>query len=122
MQVWDRDMWIRTDTSVAVYDDRFRAGEQLYGTCVRAPPSRLQERRDLQERSIQRSTEAAAQHVRHTAHRRLRRFWAEQDELLSPEAAVGAADEEKGVPVDDGAGAGAAAAGAGVPRSSRAAE
>lgn len=87
VQVWDRDMWIRTDTSVAVYEDRFRPGEQLYGTCVRATSPKMQERRDLQEQTLRRSTDAAAQHARRTLNKRLRRFWAQQDEYLSAEAA-----------------------------------
>lgn len=83
VQVWDRDMWIRTDTGMEVYDDRFRPGEQLYGSCVRAPPSRVSEKRDMQERTAQRGTDAAAQNARRSLQKRLRRFWAEQDDYLS---------------------------------------
>ena len=85
LQVWDRDMWIRTDTSEGVYEDRFRPGEQLYGTCVHAAPSWLQERRDAQEHSHRRSMDAAAENLQRAQQKRLRRFWARQDEYLAAE-------------------------------------
>eukprot|EP00892_Ulva_mutabilis_P010639 jgi/Ulvmu1/7948/UM004_0181.1 len=85
-KVWDRDMWIRTDTSADVYEDRFRPGEQLYGACVRPTSPRLQEQRDQQEHAVRRSSDAAAQHARRAQQKRLQRFWAQQDEYLSAEA------------------------------------
>lgn len=34
VQVWDRDLWIRTETDATAYADKFRPAEQLYAACI----------------------------------------------------------------------------------------
>jgi hypothetical protein len=64
MQVWDRDLWIRTETAPSAYEDKFRPAEQLYGACIE-PRSNVDFvlRRNRQAASAKQKEDAAAKHA-----------------------------------------------------------
>lgn len=86
VQMWDRDLWIRTETDTSAYNDKFRPAEQLYAACIE-PRSNVDfvMRRNKQEIKAKSRETVAAQQARHVQQRRYNELVERQEKLLKGE-------------------------------------
>ena len=85
VKVWDRDLWIRTETNPSAYKDKFRPGEQLFAACVTPRSSNvdfLQFREKVDARDKTREA-AAATHARSAELEGYQKLVERQEKLLN---------------------------------------
>lgn len=84
VQVWDRDLWIRTETEPSAYNDKFRPAEQLYAACTE-PRSDVDfvVRRNKQEASARQREAELAQKATENEHKKHAQLLERQEKLFS---------------------------------------
>ena len=84
LQLWDRDLWIRTETNPRAYSDKFRPAEQLFAACVK-PRSSVEflQHRDKNDAGVKAKEAAEAAKARQAEKYRYQKLIQQQEKLLN---------------------------------------